>query len=159
MQTTQDELRELPEWQNHPVYTRDDGSYVITFQGYPYHAPNEGEFADLWAEIDAWAREHPDQLQAEPGPPLPTLEEAGDAKRAEIRSAFDAALVATLTMPTAHPTTTEITAEAVLFASMDPDGLEEVKRILTKRRDELLEQVDLAGSVDEVRAINVTYPV
>lgn len=152
-------VKKLPGWQNYPIYTREDGSYVITYQGYPYHAPNEGEFASLWAEIDAWAKEHPDQLQAEPGPPPPTLEEAREAKRAEIRTSFDSALVATLTMPADRPSATEITAEAVLFAATDPDGLEAVKRILTERRDALLTQVDRADSVDDVQAISVTFPV
>lgn len=55
------------------IYIRPDGSYVIN-QGL-YHVPNEGEWADLWAEVDAYAKEHPEVVQTEPTPPEPTPEE------------------------------------------------------------------------------------
>lgn len=33
------------------VYQREDGSFVITKNGHPYHVPNEGEYQEAWAEI------------------------------------------------------------------------------------------------------------
>ena len=48
------------------IYTRPDGSYIIN-RGL-YHVPNEGEWTELWAEIDAYAKEHPDIVQPEPQP-------------------------------------------------------------------------------------------
>lgn len=74
----------LSHWNQHPIYTRTDGSYVITMRGYPYHVPADlPEFAALWTQVDAWARSHPDQVEPEPGPPPPTLEEARAARLAE----------------------------------------------------------------------------
>ena len=46
------------------IYTREDGSYVINHG--LYHVPNEGEWTDLWAEVNAYAKEHPKVVQAEP---------------------------------------------------------------------------------------------
>lgn len=48
------------------IYTRPDGSYIIN-RGL-YHVPKEGEWTELWAEIDAYAKEHPDIVQPEPQP-------------------------------------------------------------------------------------------
>lgn len=39
-----------------------DDSYVIVRHGLPYHVPNEGEFAEEWAEIKAYVLEHPDEV-------------------------------------------------------------------------------------------------
>ena len=46
------------------IYTREDGSYVIN-KGL-YHVPNEGEWTELWAEVNAYAKEHPEAVQEEP---------------------------------------------------------------------------------------------
>lgn len=35
------------------IYQREDGSFVIAKNGYPYHIPNEGEYQALWIEISA----------------------------------------------------------------------------------------------------------
>lgn len=148
------------EWQTHPIYTRDDGSYVVTLHGYPYHVPPAtDEFADLWAEVNAWAKAHPNAVQPEPGPPPPTLEEAKTAKLAEIAAGYDAALVATLTMPTASPSAAQVSTEAALFAATDPDGLSDVLTILAARRDVLTTALEAAATVADVQAIEVTYPV
>lgn len=69
---------------------RADGSYIYDRDGMPYHVPNEGEWADLWEQVDAYAREHPEEVQVEPAPPEPTLEELREAKLAELNTAFDA---------------------------------------------------------------------
>ena len=62
-----------------------DNSYVIEKNGMPYHVPNEGEFADEWTEINAYAEEHPDEVILEE-PYVPTEEEIAEAeKQAAIR--------------------------------------------------------------------------
>ena len=57
------------------IYTRTDGSYVVN-QG-SYHVPNEGEWVGLWAQVDAYAKEHPEVVIPEPVEevPEPTPEE------------------------------------------------------------------------------------
>lgn len=60
-----------------------DNSYVIEKNGMPYHVPNEGEFADEWSEINAYAEEHPEEVTLE-YPYEPTFEELVAAKRSEI---------------------------------------------------------------------------
>ncbi len=64
------------------IYTREDGSYVIN-NGL-YHVPNEGQYAELWAAVDAEAKAHPEKVQPEPQPepytpPEPTPAEKADA--------------------------------------------------------------------------------
>lgn len=55
-----------------PITRRADGSYVITQDGLPYHVPNNGEWEDLWAEVDAYAQEHAEQVTVEQASPQPT---------------------------------------------------------------------------------------
>lgn len=74
------------------ITKRADGSYVIEKNGYPYHVPDEGAFAAEWAEINAYAAAHPDEVEIEAAPPEPTLDELKAAKRAEIWGAGDAIL-------------------------------------------------------------------
>lgn len=62
-----------------------DNSYVIDKNGLPYHVPNEGKFAAEWAEINAYAEAHPDEVILEE-PYVPTEEEIAEAeKQAAIR--------------------------------------------------------------------------
>lgn len=50
------------------ILSRPDGSYVITKNGMPYHVtPDMPEFA----EIDAYAKTHPGEVQPEPVVPTP----------------------------------------------------------------------------------------
>ena len=65
-----------------------DNSYVIDKNGLPYHIPNEGEFAEEWAEVNAYAELHPDEVTLEE-PYEPTFEELVSAKRAEIWNTGD----------------------------------------------------------------------
>ena len=39
------------------IYLRPDGSYVVN--GGLYHAPNEGDHVELWAQVDEYAKAHP----------------------------------------------------------------------------------------------------
>ena len=71
-----------------PIIARQDGSYVITNRGYPYHVPNNVEFAALWAEVDAFAKKHPEKVEVEPPTPPPTPEEQQAAMQAAFTSAI-----------------------------------------------------------------------
>ncbi len=57
------------------IIVREDGSYVIN-EGM-YHVPNDGEFADLWGQVDEYAKANPDKVtqEVEPEPEEPTQEE------------------------------------------------------------------------------------
>lgn len=70
-----------------------DNSYVIEKNGMPYHVPNEGEFADEWAEINAYAEAHPDEVILEE-PYVPTEEEIAAAELAAAKREADAVLAA-----------------------------------------------------------------
>ena len=73
-----------------------DDSYVITKNSMPYHVPNEGEFAEEWAEVRAYAEAHPECVVVEQPyvPPVPTLEELKAAKKALIDAETSAAILA-----------------------------------------------------------------
>ena len=68
-----------------------DNSYVIVKNGMPYHVPNEGEFVDEWAEVNAYAEAHPEEVELE-YPYEPTFEELVAAKRSEIAYTANAIL-------------------------------------------------------------------
>ena len=70
-----------------------DNSYVIEKNGMPYHVPNEGEFAEEWAEINAYAEEHPDEATLEE-PYVPTEEEIAEAEKAQAKREADALITA-----------------------------------------------------------------
>ncbi len=91
-------------WKNHDIIKRKDGSYVIIKDVNPYHVPNEGEWADEWADVNTYAIANPGQVKAEEVPviPEPTLAEASAAKLAEIladANAMSAAIKAKYSQP------------------------------------------------------------
>lgn len=57
------------------IIVRDDGSYVIN--NGMYHVPNSGRYAEKWAIVDAYAKEHPEVLvyEHEEKDPEPTQAE------------------------------------------------------------------------------------
>ena len=57
------------------IIVREDGSYVIN-EGM-YHVPNEGEYSELWAQVDEYAKANPDKVTQEVVEPEhePTQEE------------------------------------------------------------------------------------
>jgi hypothetical protein len=87
------------------------------------------------------------------------LAAAQEAKRIEILSGYDAAVAASLTMPTANPTAQDITIGAAAFASEDADGLAYIMQTHATRRDELLATVGAAVTAEIVQAIAVNYAV
>lgn len=67
-----------------------DNSYVIVKNGLPYHVPNEGEFTEEWAEVNAYAEAHPDEVELEE-PYVPSEEEIAEAEEAAAKAAQEAA--------------------------------------------------------------------
>ena len=87
------------------------------------------------------------------------LVEAKAAKTAEIAASYDAAVAASLTMPTASPTAQDITIGAADFASEDAEGFTLIMTTHAARRNELLAAVEAAETAEAVQAIAVSYAV
>ena len=87
------------------------------------------------------------------------LAEAKATKTAEIAAGYDAAVAASLTMPTANPTAQDVTIGAAAFAAEDAEGLAYVIQTHATRRDELMAAVDAATTPEAVQAIAVSYAV
>lgn len=159
-------------WQHSPITRRADGSYVIAYAGYPeYHVPNDDEFAALWAEVDAWAQAHPEQVTEEPVPPVPTEEEllarAKAIKTAELDRAMadiDAELIRSTTDIVAAMLTPATLAAETDAALLSADELEKSKVIFVTLRQvqaqnrALREQVQAAETVEEVQAVEPVIP-
>lgn len=119
-----------------------------------------------WLPGDTWRSEprYIDELGPLPEnallerPQRPLGEYKAD-KRREIAAGYTAALTATLTMPAESPSAAEVATGAALFAADDAVGLADVQTILTTRREELLEAVEVAQHRETVSAIVVSYPV
>ena len=129
--------------------------------GTPYWLPEEG---DTWQSPPRYMAElgpsPAGSVTTRPEKPSATLlEEARAAKTADIQSGYDAALAASLTMPTSAPTAQDVSIGAALFAVDDAEGLAFVRQTHAARRDELLAAVAAAESVEAVRAIEVSYAV
>lgn len=75
------------------IISREDGSYIITRNGNPFHVPDNEEFAELWQEVRACALAYPGRVRDEvlPQPPTPDLEEARSMKLAALMQAYNAA--------------------------------------------------------------------
>ena len=129
--------------------------------GTPYWLPVEGDdhtspprYMDTPGPLPAGA------VTERPAKPFSELlADANAAKRTEIKTGYDAALAASLTMPTAAPTTQDVAVGAALFAVEDAEGLTYVQSRHAARRDELLAAVNAADSVEAVRAVVVSYDV
>ena len=91
-----------------------------------------------------------------PEKPLSVVKEE---KELEVRSACDAAIIASLTMPAASPSVTEVSVAAASLAAVDPDGPDTILALHAARRDELLALIKAADSVAAVQSVEVTYAV
>lgn len=87
------------------------------------------------------------------------LAESKAAKTAEIKAGYDAAVAASLTMPTTSPTEQDVTIGAAAFAAEDAEGLAYVMQTHAARRDELLAAVTAATTVIAVQDMVVRYAV
>ena len=129
--------------------------------GTPYWLPVEGDdhtspprYMDTPGPLPAGA------VTERPAKPFSELlADAKAAKRTEIKTGYDAALAASLTMPTAAPTTQDVPLGEALLAGQDAHGLTYVQSRHAARRDELLAAVNAADSVEAVRAVVVSYDV
>lgn len=125
--------------------------------GTPYWQPAEG---DDWQSPPRYTEELgplPDGAVTErPAKPLSVLKAE---KEREITAACDAAIVASLTMPTASPSATEVAVAAASLAGIDPDGPDTLLALHTARRDELLATVAAAKSPTDLDSVVVSYAV
>lgn len=91
-----------------------------------------------------------------PAKPLSVLKAE---KEHEIKTACDAAIVASLTMPTSAPSSAEVAVAAASLAGIDPDGPDTLLALHTARRDELLATVAAAKSPTDLDSVVVSYAV
>lgn len=94
-------------------------------------------------------------------PPSPSLLDAQAAKRMEINAGFDAAMTASMTMPSAStpPSAFAVYRAIETWKADDPDGFNALVAIHTERRDTMLAAVDVATTPEAVQAISVSYAV
>lgn len=125
--------------------------------GTPYWLPSEG---DDWQSQPRYTEDLgplPDgAVTVRPEKPLSVVKEE---KEREVRSACDAAIIASLTMPAASPSVTEVSVAAASLAAVDPDGPDTILALHAARRDELLALIKAADSVAAVQSVEVTYAV
>lgn len=135
---------------------RNDGSYVVNGV---YHVPNTPEFRNEYAQCTDYEQNNPGLVGIEQEPEGPTFEVVRAAKRVEINAGFDAALTASLTMPSVNPSTVEVAVGAAALAAVDSDGPAYIMQTHSARRTALLAAVDAATTIAEVQEISVTYAV
>ena len=94
-------------------------------------------------------------------PPPPALDEAKAAKQAEISSAFNIAMSASLTMPSVGtpPSSFEVASALYDWRTDDPDAYADLLAIHQSRRASLLAAVDAADTAESVQRIVVSYAV
>lgn len=125
--------------------------------GTPYWLPSEG---DDWQSQPRYTEDlGPLPSGATTQRPEKPLSVVREEKECEIRSACDAAIIASLTMPAASPSVTEVSVAAASLAAVDPDGPDTLLALHSARRDELLALVQAADSVAAVQAVEVTYAI
>jgi hypothetical protein len=107
-QTTTDPVEEMPPFEEKPIdylaacdlstVTRRvaDGSYVVTRNGMPFHVPDNEEYKDFFAQLDAYVTERPEVVKEE-HPYVPTAEELAAQALASAK-ADRAAAVAAITV-------------------------------------------------------------
>lgn len=65
-----------------------DGSYTFIKNGFPYNCPNFGEWEEEFAQVDAYAKAHPEEVSVQQ-PVVETLEEKKINKLSDIDSSFN----------------------------------------------------------------------
>ena len=158
----------MNDWKTSPITRRADGSYVIAYAGYPeYHVPNVDEFTALYAEVDAYAQAHPDQVTDEPAPPEPTPEELLERAKALKAAEFDRTMAATdveLIRSTTDLVAAKLTPATLVqdeggTTTMSADELEQSKVMFTALRQvqaqnrALRAQLEAAETIEAVQAI------
>ena len=173
------------------IYRKETGAYVVGKLCVPHPdddtVPDEvrRQFAELWADVDAYAEAHPEMVTEEQPyvPPVPTLDEAKAAKLSEINAAADRA-IATATYPDREISTfdkqesearayaADATASTPLLSALaEARGIslpDLVERVLAKadafavasgsiigQRQALEDRLDVCTTVEEVQSIAV----
>ena len=125
--------------------------------GTPYWLPSEG---DDWQSQSRYTEDlgplPEGAITVRPEKPLSVVREE---KEREIRSACDTAIIASLTMPAASPSATEVSVAAASLAAVDPDGPDTLLALHTARRDELLALVRAADSIAAVQEVETSYAI
>ena len=113
--------------------------------GQPHEIKECGPLPDGWSDT----------------PPPPALDEAKAAKQAEISSAFNIAMSASLTMPSVGtpPSSFEVASALYDWRTDDPDAYADLLAIHQSRRASLLAAVDAADTAESVQRIVVSYAV
>lgn len=125
--------------------------------GTPHWLPSDGDdYASPPRYMEALGPLPDGAVTERPAKPLDALK---TEKEREIKSACDAAIVASLTMPTATPSTAEVAVAAASLASVDPDGPDTILALHTARRDELLAAVAAAMSPPDLADVVVSYAI
>ena len=125
--------------------------------GTPHWLPADGDdYASPPRYMDSLGPLPKGAVTARPEKPLSVLKAE---KEREITAACDAAIVASLTMPTASPSATEVAVAAASLAGIDPDGPDTLLALHTARRDELLAAVAAADSTAALANVAVSYAV
>lgn len=125
--------------------------------GTPHWLPAEGDdYASPPRYMEALGPLPKGAVTERPAKPLSVLKAE---KEREITAACDAAIVASLTMPTSAPSSAEVAVAAASLASIDPDGPDTLLALHTARRDELLAAVAAADSTAALADVEVSYAV
>ena len=125
--------------------------------GTPHWLPAEGDdYASPPRYMEALGPLPKGAVTERPAKPLSVLK---TEKEREITAACDAAIVASLTMPTSAPSSAEVAVAAASLASIDPDGPDTLLALHTARRDELLAAVAAADSTAALADVEVSYAV
>ena len=125
--------------------------------GTPYWLPADGDdYTSPPRYMDSLGPLPDGAVTERPEKPLSVLKAE---KEREIKAACDAAIVASLTMPTASPSATEVAVAAASLAGIDPDGPDTLLALHTARRDELLATVATAKSPTDLDSMVVSYAV
>lgn len=134
------------------------GAFVDTPDDAPRYAPliDNGEYAG-----EDYLRQTLLFYGQPVGMGLMSLVEAQASKRGEINAGFDAAMTASLTMPSASTPPSAFTIYQAIEAwkAEDLDGYNYMLAIHTARRDALLTAVAAADTADAVQAVAVSYAV
>ena len=125
--------------------------------GTPYWLPTEGDdYTSPPRYMDTLGPLPDGAVTERPEKPLSVIK---NEKAHEIREACDAAIVASLTMPSETPSSLEVTMAATSLAAIDPDGPDTLLALHTARRDELLAAVAASESPADLAAVEVSYAV
>ena len=151
-------VRDDKDWQSHEVLTRKDGSYVITVNGLPYHVPNEGYYAELWARVDAFAKANSSQVKEDTSSaPEPSEEQRLELYKNNKLQAFKKAMN-DIDIALVRPMSQLILGTNAAATMAEDNAVSDMTIFTTLREAQernrtLREQVLSAQSIEEVQAV------